>query len=61
METNYRLIFPGGKSITDAIDPKICSLEYITVENVAEVAMALGVGALITKIDVKSAYRLIPV
>ena len=55
------LSFPEGKSVNDAIDTKLCSLEYITVDNVADVAMSLGVGALIAKIDIKSAYRLIPV
>lgn len=36
-------------------------LEYITADQVAEVAMHLGSGFLLAKIDIKSAYRLIPV
>ena len=44
--------------MNNAIDTKLCSLEYITMDNVADVVMSLGVGALIAK---KSAYRLIPV
>ena len=52
---------PEGASVNDAIDPHICSLSYITVNQVAAAAVALGKGALIAKIDIKSAYRLIPV
>ena len=55
------LSFPEGLSVNDAIDPKLCTLSYITVDEVAKTAMALGQGALIAKIDIKSAYRLIPV
>ena len=40
---------------------KLCSLEYITVDNMADVVMSLGVGAFNAKIDIKSVYRLIPV
>ena len=43
------------------IDPALCSLSYITVNQVAQEAMRLGRGALLAKIDVKSAYRLISV
>ena len=55
------LSFPEGASVNDAIDPALCSLKYISVEQVAEKAVMLGKGSLIAKIDVKSAYRLIPV
>ena len=55
------LSHPEGHSINDAIDPHLCSLSYITVDQVAEVALSLGKGALMAKIDIKSAYRLIPV
>lgn len=55
------LSFPEGSSINDTIDPKICSLSYITVDQVANKAIALGKGSLLAKIDIKSAYRLVPV
>ena len=55
------LSFPEGASVNDTIDPALCSLKYISVEQVAERAVMLGKGSLIAKIDVKSAYRLIPV
>ena len=47
--------------MNDEIDPRLCSLKYVTVDQVAKKAMQLGVGSLIAKIDIKSAYRLIPV
>ena len=48
-------------SVNDAIDSLLCSMSYITVDQVAARAMSLGKGALIAKIDIKSAYRLVPV
>ena len=36
-------------------------LKYITVDQVAKQAITLAEGSLITKTDIKSAYRLIPV
>ena len=55
------LSYPKGSSVNDAINRKLCSLRYITVKQVAKHAFSLGKGSLITKIDIKSAYRLIPV
>ena len=55
------LSFPEGASVIDAIDPALCSLEYTSVEQVAEAALKLGSGSLLAKIDIKHAYRLIPV
>lgn len=55
---------PEGCSINEAILPELCTLSYITVKDVARAAraaMALGEGALIAKIDIKSAYRLVPI
>lgn len=55
------LSYPEGRSVNDAINPALCSLTYITVDQVATRAMSLGRGALIAKTDVKAAYRLVPV
>lgn len=55
------LSFPPDKSINDGIDPSLCSLSYVTVDDVAEIVSQLGRGALLAKIDIESAYRLIPV
>ena len=61
MEAHHRLSAPEGYSVNDAIDPQLCSLLYITVQEVAAKAVKLGKSLLIAKIDIKSAYRLIPI
>ena len=55
------LSYPPGASVNDGIAPDLCSLVYTSVEQVATVAEKFGPGALLAKIDVESAYRLIPV
>lgn len=55
------LFSPEGSIVSDAIDPILCSLSFISVDQVASVAMDLSAGALLAKIDIKSAYRLVPV
>ena len=55
------LSFPPGHSVNDGIDPTLCSLSYSTVDEVAGLVARLGPGALLAKIDIESAYRLIPV
>ena len=55
------LSYPSGSSVNDGIDPNLCSLHYTSVEDVATVAAQLGRGALLAKVDIESAYRLIPV
>ncbi len=55
------LSFPEGASVNDGTDRDLCSLRYTSVERVAQVALQLGPGALLVKLDVKSAYRLLPV
>ena len=47
---------PAGLSVNDSINVPICSLTYITVDQVAAVAATLGVGSLLAKIDIQSAY-----
>ena len=55
------LSFPHGASVNDGIDPSLCSLAYTTVDEVAALIAKLGPGALLAKVDIESAYRLIPV
>ena len=45
---------PHGVSVNDAIEPELCSLEYITVDTVARRAWQMGPGALLAKAYVKS-------
>ena len=55
------LSYPPRNSVNDGIDPKLCSLKYTSVDDVAGIAAKLGQGALMAKVDIESAYRLVPV
>lgn len=55
------LSFLHGQSVNDGIDTDLCSLSCSSVDDVAEIITELGVGSLLAKIDIESAYRLIPV
>ena len=55
------LSHPEERSVNDGIQPQLCSLSYTSVEAVAVAAQRLGSGALLAKLDIKSAYRLVPV
>ena len=55
------LSFPHGQSVNDSIDLSLCSLSYTTVDDITDVAAQLGTGALLAKVDIESAYRLVPV
>ena len=52
---------PSGSSVNDGIDPVLASIRYASVDNAVEIIRSLGPGALLTKFDLKDAYRLIPV
>lgn len=52
---------PVGRSINDEIDRNLCSLQYISVDQAARLVAACGKGALMTKTDLCSAYRQVPV
>ena len=55
------LSFPNGHSVNDSIDKTLSSLAYISVDDIAATAAQLGPGAFLAKVDIESAYRLIPV
>ena len=61
----WRLILdlshPEGYSVNEGIEPSLCSLSYISVDHAARMALALGRGTLLAKLDLESAYRMIPV
>ena len=61
----WRLIIdlshPQGHSVNDNIPKTLCSLSYITVDNAIEKILELGPHTLLAKVDIKSAFRLLPV
>ena len=52
---------PFGASVNDFVDPSLCSLKYTSVDDAAEFVAKVGRGALLAKLDIKLAYRNIPV
>ena len=52
---------PAGISVNDGIDKEEFSLAYTTVDNVAALVACHGKGALMSKVDLSSAFRLIPI
>uniref|UniRef100_A0A1X7V3E6 Reverse transcriptase domain-containing protein n=1 Tax=Amphimedon queenslandica TaxID=400682 RepID=A0A1X7V3E6_AMPQE len=52
---------PHGASVNDGIYEDLSSLSYVTVDMIADKVCSLGPGALLAKLDVKSALRIVPV
>lgn len=61
----WRLILdlssPEGSSVNDGISPERCSLSYMTVDDAARAIKKTGRGSQLAKVDIKNAYRMIPV
>ena len=55
------LSHPEGASVNEGIRLGLCTLKYTSVEPVASAARRLSQGTLLAKLDIKSAYRLVPV
>lgn len=62
---SFRLIqhlsFPPGESVNDFIDHRLCSVQYSSFDHAVEMVSSLGRGALLGKMDIKSAFRLLPI
>lgn len=61
----FRLIMdlsaPAGHSVNDGIPPELCLLSYASVDEAACLLRHYGVGTLMAKLDLRSAYRMVPV
>lgn len=61
----WRLILdlssPEGASVNDGIAEDLCSLSYVTIEDAAREVVSYGPGCLLSKVDIKQAYRMVPV
>ena len=64
-QAGWRLIldlsFPFDHSVNDGIDKDEFSLHYCSIKHAIDLIMKTGKGALMGKVDIKSAYRIIPV
>ena len=47
--------------MNDGIEPELCSLTYTSVDRAVQVLLELGQGCVMAKLDIKSAYRIVPV
>ena len=52
---------PSNASVNDGIDKDMCSVSYVTVDQVVDELLRLVPGALMGKVDIKQAYRIVPV
>ena len=50
-----------GSSVNDGIDESLCSLSYVSVDDVARKILELGTGSEMAKLDITSAYRIVPI
>ena len=52
---------PHGRSVNDAIEPELCSLEYLRLDEVVGLIATSGRGTQLAKMDIASAYRMVAV
>ena len=52
---------PEGASVNDAISRELASISYTSIDDAVSMVGALGPGCLLAKLDLKEAYRAIPV
>ena len=57
----HHLSAPGGQSINDFISKEDFSLHYSSVDDATSILSELGKGAFLAKLDLKAAFRMVPV
>lgn len=55
------LLAPRGASINDGISHETASLSYVTIDIIADRVRSQGKGTMLAKLDIKSAFRIVPV
>ena len=58
---NIDLSYPKLHSVNDGIPKHLCSLTYVTVDDAITNILESGQGTLLAKVDIKHAFRLLPV
>ena len=53
------LSYQDSQSINDFIEQKHCTSKYLNINQAADLILKLGKGALLSKTDIKSAFRLL--
>ena len=52
---------PKGKSVNDCVEPELCSLQYLRLDEAVQQVARVEHRAMLAKMDVESAHRIIPV
>jgi hypothetical protein len=55
------LSHPKGSSVNDGISSELCSLSYASIDDAISTIIRLGRGPQLAKLDLESAYRIVPV
>ena len=55
------LSHPSGSSVNDGIPSQLCTLTYVTIDDAILNILKSGRNTMLVKIDIKSAFRLLPV
>jgi len=55
------LSHPANRSVNDGICKQLCTLTYPSIADAVQFIRLLGPGTLLLKVDLKSAYRIVPV
>ena len=55
------LSHPQGHSVNEAIPPTLCSPQYPSIDDAVAVVLSLGRHTQLVKIDLKRAYRVLPI
>jgi hypothetical protein len=57
----HDLSFPEGGSVNSGIDAEAAAVNYETLDRVIELVQSAGRGALLAKVDIEHAFRIVPV
>lgn len=52
---------PANVSVNDGIERELCSVSYISIDTVVKQINLLGQGTQLAKLDIKQAYRMVPI
>lgn len=55
------LSFPRNGSVNDGISPELASISYASLDDAVEHILRMGKGAELVKLDLKNAYRIVPI
>ena len=55
------LSHPRGRSVNDGISSEVASVSYASVDDAVQLVLKLGKGTLLAKLDLKQAYRQVPI